>query len=60
MEHRPGARRRKVPFERWVDLSSAGRADPENVRASFELSALAEAANLSAREGRPVRLSELQ
>jgi predicted dehydrogenase len=50
----------RSPFERWVDFSSAGREDPENVRASLELSALAEAANLSAREGRPVRLSELQ
>ena len=48
------------PFERWVDLSSEGRTDPENVRAALELSALAEAANLSAQEGRPVRPGELR
>jgi hypothetical protein len=42
-----------------VDLSSAGRTDPENVRAALELSALAEAGNLSAHEERPVRLAEL-
>jgi predicted dehydrogenase len=48
------------PFGRWVDLSSGGRTDPENVRAALELSALAEAANLSALEGRPVRPSELR
>ncbi len=47
------------PFGRWVDLSCGGRTDPQNVRASVELSALAEAANLSAREGRPVRPGEL-
>jgi 1,5-anhydro-D-fructose reductase (1,5-anhydro-D-mannitol-forming) len=50
----------RSPFERWVDLSSAGRTDPENVRGALELSALAEAANLSAREGRPVRPGELR
>ncbi len=50
----------RSPFERWVDLSSAGRADPENVRAALELSALAEAANLSAHRGRHVRLGELR
>ena len=47
------------PFERWVELSSAGSTDPENVRAALELSALAESANLSAHEGRPVRPGEL-
>jgi 1,5-anhydro-D-fructose reductase (1,5-anhydro-D-mannitol-forming) len=47
------------PFGRWVELSSAGRTDPENVRATLELSALAEAANLSAHEGCPVRPGEL-
>ena len=47
------------PFGRWVELSSAGRTDPENVRAALELSALAEAANLSAHEGRPVRPCQL-
>jgi 1,5-anhydro-D-fructose reductase (1,5-anhydro-D-mannitol-forming) len=50
----------RSPFGRWVDLSSGGRTDPENVRAALELSALAEAANLSALEGRPVRPSELR
>ena len=50
----------RSPFERWVALASAGRKDPENVRAALELSTLAEAANLSAREGRPVRPAELQ
>jgi 1,5-anhydro-D-fructose reductase (1,5-anhydro-D-mannitol-forming) len=49
----------RSPFGRWVELSSAGRTDPENVRAALELSALAEAANLSAHEGRPVRPGEL-
>jgi 1,5-anhydro-D-fructose reductase (1,5-anhydro-D-mannitol-forming) len=46
-------------FERWVELSTVGRTDPENVRAALELSALVEAANLSAHEWRPVRLGEL-
>ena len=50
---------RGSPFGRWVELSSAGRTDPENVRAALELSALAESANLSAHEGRPVRPGEL-
>ena len=50
----------RSPFERWVDLASAGKKDPENVRTALELSALAEAANLSAREGRPVRPAELR
>jgi 1,5-anhydro-D-fructose reductase (1,5-anhydro-D-mannitol-forming) len=49
----------RSPFGRWVELSSAGRTDPENVRAALELSALAESANLSAHEGRPVRAGEL-
>jgi 1,5-anhydro-D-fructose reductase (1,5-anhydro-D-mannitol-forming) len=47
------------PFRRWVELSSAGRTDPENVRAALELSALAEAANLSAHGVFPVRPGEL-
>src|SRR5215212_8144313 len=47
------------PFARWVDLSSEGRTDPENIRAALELSALAEAANLSAGEGRLVRPGDL-
>jgi 1,5-anhydro-D-fructose reductase (1,5-anhydro-D-mannitol-forming) len=49
----------RSPFGRWVELSSAGRTDPENVRAALELSALVEAANLAAHEGRPVRPGEL-
>jgi predicted dehydrogenase len=48
----------RSPFERWVELSSAGRTDQENVRAALELTALVEAANISALERRPVRLSE--
>jgi len=48
------------PFKRWVSLASGGRTNPENVRAAVELSALAEAANLSAHEGRPVRPGELR
>jgi 1,5-anhydro-D-fructose reductase (1,5-anhydro-D-mannitol-forming) len=48
------------PFGRWVELSTEGKTDAKNVRAALELSALAEAANLSAREGRPVRPSELR
>jgi 1,5-anhydro-D-fructose reductase (1,5-anhydro-D-mannitol-forming) len=47
------------PFGRWVDLSSEGRTDPENVRSALELSALAEAANISAHEKRPVRPGDL-
>jgi 1,5-anhydro-D-fructose reductase (1,5-anhydro-D-mannitol-forming) len=49
----------RSPFVRWVDLSSEGSTDPENVRAALELSALAEAANLSAGEGRLVRPGDL-
>ena len=49
----------RSPFVRWVDLSSEGRTDPENVRAALELSALAEAANLSAGEGRLVRPGDI-
>ena len=48
------------PFGRWIELSSEGKTDPENVRAALELSALAEASNLSAREGRPVQPSKLR
>ncbi len=48
------------PFGRWVELSLEEKTDPENVRAALELSALAEAANLSAREGRTVRPGELR
>ncbi len=48
------------PFERWVSLSSEGKTDPDNVRAALELSALTEAANLSAHERCTVRLDELE
>lgn len=43
------------PFERWVDLASRAKPYPENVQAALELTALAEAANLSAQKGYPVR-----
>lgn len=43
------------PFWRWVDLASRGEPYPENVRAALKLSALAEAANLSAQKSQPVR-----
>jgi 1,5-anhydro-D-fructose reductase (1,5-anhydro-D-mannitol-forming) len=48
------------PFGRWVEFSSEGKTDPDNVRAALELSALAEAANISAREKRPVRPGTLR
>ena len=41
-------------------LSSGGKTDPENVRAALDLSALAEAANISAREKHPVRPGDLR
>jgi 1,5-anhydro-D-fructose reductase (1,5-anhydro-D-mannitol-forming) len=47
-------------FGRWVALSSGGKTDPENVRAALDLSALAEAANISAREKHPVRPGDLR
>ncbi|MGI8650673.1 MAG: Gfo/Idh/MocA family protein [Rubrobacter sp.] len=43
-----------TPFERWVDLASKGGTDPENVCAALDLSALAEATEVSATEGRSV------
>ena len=43
------------PFRRWVDLASRGETDEENVRAALSLSALAEAANISAVEDRSIR-----
>ena len=46
------------PFVRWVDLASRGETDPENVRAALDLSALAEAVECSASEGRAVRLAD--
>ena len=45
------------PFDQWVDHASRGTAMPENVRAALQLNALAEAANLSAREARSIRPS---
>lgn len=42
------------PFARWVDLTSRGEPDPENVAVALGLSALAEAAERSAAEGRAV------
>ena len=49
-----------LPFRRWVDLASRGETDGENVRAALNLSALAEAANLSAAEDRAVRPDALR
>lgn len=54
-EHRETPPDGPSPFRRWVDLASRGEADGDNVRAALNLSALAEAANLSAAEDRPVR-----
>ena len=48
------------PFRRWVDLASRGETDGGNVRAALNLSALAEAANLSAADDRPFRPDELR
>lgn len=42
------------PFERWVGLARHQEPDPENTRLALRLNALAEAANLSAAERRPV------
>lgn len=47
------------PFDRWVAHVQAGTTDPENIAIATDLSALAEAANRSAAESRPIRLSEL-
>jgi hypothetical protein len=41
-----------------VELARRGQPDRDNVRAALDLSALAEAANLSAASGRPVRLGD--
>jgi predicted dehydrogenase len=43
------------PFGRWVHLASRGEPYPQNVRTALQLNALAEAANLSAQKGGPVR-----
>jgi len=45
----------RSPLERWVDLASRAKPYSENVQAALELNALAEAANLSAQKGHPVR-----
>ncbi len=45
------------PFDQWAAYASKGAAMPENVRAALKLDALAEAANLSAREARSIRPS---
>ena len=54
-EHRETPADGPSPFRRWVDLASRHEADEENVSAALSLSALAEAANLSAAEDRSVR-----
>ncbi len=51
MECRAGDPRRKVAFRVVAGSFLTGTTDPENVRAALELSALAEAANLSAHGG---------
>ena len=43
-----------------VDLAARGETNGENVRAALDLSALAEAANRSAAEDRPVRPESLR
>lgn len=47
-----------TPFVRWVDLARQDAPDPENVRAALGLTALAEAAELSAFREKPVRVSK--
>jgi len=48
-----------MPFARWVENITSGTRSPDNVAIATDLSALAEAANRSAAEGRVVRISEL-
>ena len=60
MGFRPGAGRGKVALRAVVGTLLEEKTDPEIVRAALELSALTEAANASAREGRPVRPGELR
>ena len=43
------------PLSAGVDLVSRREPYPENVQAALELDVLAEAANLSAQEGQPIR-----
>lgn len=50
---------RPSAFQQWVAHIQQGTKATENVRAAVDLTRLMEAANLSAREGRPVRLDEL-
>lgn len=47
------------PFELWVDHALRGEPMPENVHIATDLSSLVEASNLSAAEGRVVRLDSL-
>lgn len=47
------------PFAQWVDHVRTGTTAPENVAAAVDLSALAEAANRAAAEGRAIPLSSL-
>lgn len=47
------------PFRRWLGLLPGAAADVETLDAAVALSALAEAANRSAAEGRPVRVRDL-
>lgn len=47
------------PFTQWIDHVQAGTTAPENVAAAVDLSALAEAANRAAAEGRTVALASL-
>lgn len=44
-----------IPFDRWVNHIRRGEPDSENVDVALALTRLAEAAELSAREGRAVR-----
>lgn len=47
------------PFVQWVEHIRQGTRNEANVRMAVDLTALMEAANRSAAEGRPVRLDEL-
>jgi len=48
------------PFELWVDHARRGEPMPENLSIATDLSALVEASNLSAAEGRVVHLDSLE
>lgn len=47
------------PFDQWIGQIQDGTRAPENVRLALDLSALAEAANRSAAEGRTVPISDV-